>query len=688
MSDYSGLRISPLSFKLLVIIFLLSTSCTSNNLKSSQVYFIANTITPSAIKLPSLTSIYTPAPSTPTSTYTLAPTKTSTPTPTNTLYPSVPISSKNVAQLTEVFKLPNGVPPSITWIENGKEVAVGFDTKVFIFDVQTSQMVRSFNIVAGYHAEQGVFSPDGSLLAMGGHIWDVYTGELSKISYEGFSPVFSSDGKALGSFVSSNPETRYAPSDFKVIDLNNGNSLSTIENLDQVIYQPALLQGKKLLATGGINPGIWDLDANKLIKPISAGIHWVQRLMFSYDGEYLAGGTDDGIVIWNVEEGHIHKSFSYINMSRPITMDFSPDSKLLAFGGQDGDVWISNVSDGTSRIFYEGHRGYVTSVSFSPDGRFVASIGIDQIVNIIEIPTGTITSKFPVNYYQIGHLLDVNDIFFSTDGKIFATKSYDQTINIWKVGTFNKVDSFNITGLDGSLVISPNSKYLTTALFNNGLQIINLNDRSVFEQLLKGKRIDYFVYSPNGNYLAVGNGLIVNIFETTNWVSIKKLDFTFNNAPLSGIAFSPDGKTIAVSTSSIYLFDTTNWSKVIELKAKRTTGNLAFSPNGRYLASGSADNSWTKFSTIIYDMWNWQIIKEIKSTSGNPINQISFSPNGELVAIYDGWWNINRYLTIYNVDWEEIFRVNNAFYPIAFSPDGLYLVVKDGWETIVFLGIP
>src|SRR5258708_22646320 len=54
---------------------------------------------------------------------------------------------------------------------------------------------------------------------------------------------------------------------------------------------------------------------------------------------------------------------------------WGPDGARVASGGDNGSVFLLEVSDGTVRASLKGHRGMVMRVAWSPDGRLLASGG-------------------------------------------------------------------------------------------------------------------------------------------------------------------------------------------------------------------------------------------------------------------------------------------------------------------------
>ena len=221
----------------------------------------------------------------------------------------------------------------------------------------------------------------------------------------------------------------------------------------------------------------------------------VNSVAFSMDGEYLACGSDDGMVrLWNVRNGNCTLLEGHTEFVGCVS--FSPNGKLLASGSGDYSIRLWKLDDQSHRLL-EGHNGGITSIAFSPSGSSLASGSIDngkvRWWNIDDgrcIRTFTSGSRF------------VWSVAFSPDGANLAAGG--GSIYLWDLEANDDSSSPSSTietnGLYAScLVYSPDGIFRVSYLCDS-IKTWRVSDGSVVKTLGGDLNVYACSVSPNGKH--------------------------------------------------------------------------------------------------------------------------------------------------------------------------------------------
>lgn len=135
-------------------------------------------------------------------------------------------------------------------------------------------------------------------------------------------------------------------------------------------------------------------------------------------------------------------------------------------------------------------------------------------------------------------------------------------------------------------------------------------------------------FSPDGKTLATAS--FDNTVKLWDFAGGKeKTTLKGHTAPVYAVVYSPDGMLIATGgqDNAIRIWDASDGKFLRECKGHSgIVDTLAFSPDGKLLASGSADKT--------VKLWNPQDGKEAKALPGHKesVYSVAFSPNGQMLA--------------------------------------------------------
>lgn len=318
--------------------------------------------------------------------------------------------------------------------------------------------------------------------------------------------------------------------------------------------------------------GMWNLEFQRVSEIGSVGIQT---------------GVDADVLLWDADTGKLLRTLKG-HKNRVNSVAFSPDGKVVASAGSDGTIRLWDVQTGQLLCTLEGHKRGAQAIAFSPDGKTIASADSEKESNSLELSDKMVklwdaqTGKFLQTL--VGTKTRLTSIAFSPDGRILAIGGIKQS------GLF--------AGHHGEGTVG----HVTLWDLQKGKPLRDLegNISPVFS----------VAFSPDGNMLLTGTKSIfegeVRLWDVQTGKSLRTLPGHNRYVYVSSVAFSPDGKIVAVGGAGVSLLDTQTGQRLRWLNAGGSHG-VAFSPDGKTLVSGDLDDT-VKLS----DVQTGKLLKTLK----------------------------------------------------------------------------
>ena len=178
--------------------------------------------------------------------------------------------------------------------------------------------------------------------------------------------------------------------------------------------------------------------------------------------------------------------------------------------------------------------------------------------------------------------------------------------------------------------------------YEDTIRLWNVSDGSLF-QTLEGLGVSRVAFSPDGETLASSYGNTIRLWNVSDGSLLQTLEG--HRDGVASLAFSPDGGTLASGAggyddTTVRLWNVRNGSLLQTLEGHAFgVGSVAFSPDGGMLASGSDDNTirlWNVSDSLLLQLWNFIDGAPLQTIDlrGYPhfVHSVAFSPDGRLLA--------------------------------------------------------
>lgn len=202
-----------------------------------------------------------------------------------------------------------------------------------------------------------------------------------------------------------------------------------------------------------------------------------------------------------------------------------------------------------------------------------------------------------------------------------------------------------------------------------------------YSNVVSEERAERIAFSPDGRYIAVANG-------TTKVLNASDGHEVINLGPANAIAFSPDGHSLATAGKDEFaeVWEVVSRTKLAVIAHEGIVNTVAFAPNGRYLATGGADSTVRVWEVARGKEIGHKTIGDAMTGAKDPVNAVAFSPDGR----YFAGASSNGVARVFRLDnLQEIAQMthDDSVNAIAFSPSGRYLATASDdktarvWET-------
>lgn len=514
---------------------------------------------------------------------------------------------------------------ALTVSKDGRSVATLSSARVIqVFDTRTHELTRTLSTDSG-RFRSIAFSPATTQLASG-----------------------SSDGMVRVWMPKKNDQPQQ--------EIKHGPPVSTVEfSADGMLLMSASNRGAAR---------IWNLEAKEMLAELPTGEGENRDVSLSPDGHSIAVAKEDGrIRVTDVTTGSVLHQFRPNPGIEAIA--WSPDSTAIATGSYSGAIRVWSIETGMLTFEIPTGMGQIGDIAFISN-RVLSAVGTSGQLLLIDSRDGHELRHLAT------HVLTSGVIDMSPDGKTLGVGSGDGSIKLLDAKSLLTPTVFWHAADVRHVSLMENSNSLLTVSSNGVITKWDTEDGSAISIHDGGMNVRVATTQQTGNLMATAGGeSLITVIDTANGNVVANVQSP-GTGGITGLQFSPGDDQLAVShrDGSLVGYSTADWQKpqfdVRDLG--NGINNVAYSPDGKTIAIACSDQTVQFLNAVTGKSYSWKI-----PVDSVPLS-IVYCENGDVIAIGTSTGELQLWETETQTRRTAIKAHTSRINTLAVFPDGKTLV--------------
>lgn len=463
--------------------------------------------------------------------------------------------------------------------------ATGIEGFVRIWDLETEREIRVLTPPDGVTVNLA-FSPDDKLLAvtrvtpaleaLSPQIFDVRTGLSTTLEGQRATDIgFTPDGSRI--------LTAGDDGTVRIWDAESGEELRAYTGHRGPVSDLQIsADGSTVASSGALDVKVWDLITLETKAEVfgHSGNVWAIDLNPTADLLLTATKPDGTTRLWDLSPNWSHELTGLPNPHGLGGVGFSPVDGKLVTNGAPHAVSVWDVDTGQEQRVFEGAE-HESRLDIDPSGAILATAGSGG-VELHDLSSGEAIATLLPGIVTL-------DVDLGPRGML-ATASPLDGVRLWESHTGPGEVLSELHGV--SVAFNPAATVLAMGLSEPGIQaFVEIRELDTGETIatLTGHSTNLvrgLAFNQDGDLLATASDDTTAIlWDTTNFEPLHRLEG--HGAAVLNAAFDPSRPQIATASAdwTVKIWDVDTGSLRLTLPAQQGLTDLAYSPDGRYLAA-------------------------------------------------------------------------------------------------------